>query len=185
MLGEKISLENLLDADAAATRSMLKNILVQSGLEGSEEAFTDLLNVFSDAISAELTGNRTQLQNKRLELLKQGLSAAEADKRIMKDFLSEVAFDFLGGALSAGMSVPIQSGINNLSVKANTRQISEQVKAADQKRLEQNKAAIQSGEFRGIFSNQLMELAKAAYRQGDTASFEKIIAEFIRKKFQL
>ena len=101
--GEKISLENLLDSKNWLG-SWWKSLLAQGGIEGSEEAFTDVLNQFGDSIAAQLTGGQTDMEHKLADLMSTGMSYSEASKKLWRDAAMDAAFDFVGGFISGGFS---------------------------------------------------------------------------------
>lgn len=111
--GEKLSLDNLLDTDKRVLNSVWKSILTQAGIEGSEEAMTDVFNLFNDYLALRLSGGQTEIQTKIDELMAQGMSYDEASKQVWKEVASDVAWDVIGGAISGGVSSGIQFGVSN------------------------------------------------------------------------
>lgn len=109
--GEKLSIDNLIKiGDAKTARALLKDILIQAGIEGSEEAFTNILNTLSDYI---VNGDKNALQIAADSYASQGMSLEEANKQAMKDWLNEIGYDAVSGALSGAM------GATGQSVRAN------------------------------------------------------------------
>lgn len=179
VLGEKVSLEALLNpnVNVSTFSKFLKQLFKQGFTEASEEAFTDVLNLFGDGIAAKLTGQQAMVARERQQLIASGMSYEEAEKQLAKDFLHEVVNDALGGFLSGFGSSAVQITPAYISTRsAQNTQRAQQYK--DTELINQNRAAIENSDFSGIFNTQLFELAKAADRQGDTATFEKIITEF-------
>ncbi len=109
--GEIFSVENLLKMKASPSfKGILANILIQSGVEGSEEAFTTVLNTVSDII---VNGDENELAIAVSEYLSTGkYTQEEAEHLAIRDWLSGLAFDALGGALSGGISAGAKMGAN-------------------------------------------------------------------------
>lgn len=103
---EKISLENLksvkelLDAPASTVEAKIKKTLVQMGVEGSEEVFTDLANAISDQI---VNGDKSALMQSIDDNMAQGMNESEAIGQAMKNFAAQIGGSFLGGAFSGGV----------------------------------------------------------------------------------
>jgi hypothetical protein len=109
VLGETISIEHLVHMkDPATAMRLLKNVLIQGGIEASEEAFTTLLTTAADAI---VMGDKSALNQRVQELILQGMSQEEAEKKAAAEWFEGVMQDALGGFLSGGISGGIQSGI--------------------------------------------------------------------------
>lgn len=178
-LGEHWSIENLLDdtVDVSTFTKLAKQVFKQGMIEGSEEAFTDVLNLVGDALAGWKSGGQSEMRQMVQQLMANGVSYDEAVRSSWKKFADDVLWDaasgFLSGAVSAGLEhTPTyfrERGAQNI-------QRAQQYK--DTELINQNRTAIESGNYSGIFNNQLVELAKAAYRQGDTATYEKLLAEF-------
>lgn len=103
MLFEHVSLENL--EKLAATgghgfKTYFMNFLKQSFTEGSEEFFTDIANAMWDSW---VNGGGSELEQKRLGYIMEGMSAAEAEAQVAKDFGAQVGESLLLGAMSGGM----------------------------------------------------------------------------------
>lgn len=110
VLGETISIEHLVHMkDPATAMRLLKNVLKQGGIEASEEAFTTLLTTAADAI---VMGDKSALNQRVQELILQGMSQEEAEKKAAAEWFEGVMQDALGGFLSGGISGGIYGGIN-------------------------------------------------------------------------
>lgn len=107
-LGEKLSLENLLDEKKLATRGMLTYILSQAGIEGSEEGFTDIMNLYADRL---VMGNKSELMQNIDRNLSEGMSYDEARRVAWTDYAKGVAWDVIGGVASGGVSGTLQTGV--------------------------------------------------------------------------
>ena len=101
---EKISLDNLWEiarkSGKAAARNAAVNILVQSGIEGSEEATSEVANLFVDnLINGGMSDYNLNVQN----YIEQGMSEEEAKKQATRDFGSQVLESFAVGSIAGGM----------------------------------------------------------------------------------
>lgn len=74
-----------------------KNILKQMGVEGSEEAATEIANIAFDSL---VNGDKSSMALKRAAYVNQGMSKAEATSQVIWDAVKQVAEAGLGGALS-------------------------------------------------------------------------------------
>lgn len=116
MIFEKISLDNLLKGN---TRSIIKSILQQGFVEGTEELNTSLFNNIADVlIMAEKSGYKSSIA----AYMEQGLSEEEATKRALQDAAIQLGWDFVGGFFSGGImgggSATIQRVGDSLSLNA-------------------------------------------------------------------
>ncbi|MBP5741777.1 MAG: hypothetical protein J6W59_08505, partial [Bacteroidales bacterium] len=101
-IGEVVSLDKLLAAkNAAGMRKIFQGVLVQMGIEGSEEAFTTVMNTLADIM---VNGDMSEIELSVQSYMSQGMSREEAEKRAVKEWINGVAFDAIGGALSGGIS---------------------------------------------------------------------------------
>lgn len=104
-LTEKISLDNLWDMlqgqGKAATRSMLVNWIVQSGIEGSEEGVSEIANNIIDrAINQHESEYEINVQN----YINNGLNEEQAREQANKDFQKQVEEAVKMGVLAGGIS---------------------------------------------------------------------------------
>lgn len=108
-LFEKLSLDQFLHAKQAKNMAQaIKNVLLQSGIEGSEEMFTDIANRIVDDTVLK---NQSEYNLLADSLREQGYSEDEVKAEVNKEFWKNVGLSGLAGALSGtGMSA-VQSGI--------------------------------------------------------------------------
>ena len=112
-LGEHLSIENLITMKNPHTFAELaKNVLKQAGIEGSEEAFTTVLNSFAEQFVMKDKSSFYDLVN---EYTAQGMDEKEAKKKAWLSLANDMAFDFVGGAFSGGVSGGLQSGYNYIT----------------------------------------------------------------------
>ena len=110
VLFEKISLDKLMEGReiaswdwgdiAGSAKKIIKQSFVQRGIEGSEEVFTTLANLFA----AKLTGNTTKYKNNYDALINsRKVSPSEASRIVTKQFFTDLLTeDFLGGFIAGG-----------------------------------------------------------------------------------
>lgn len=106
---EYIPLDNLLNADKAMLQGFLKSTLIQAGMEGAEEGVTDLLNTMADMLVMKDKNAINAAITKRME---QGETWEEASRAEWSQYVKDVVWDMVGGAISGGVSSPIQQGLN-------------------------------------------------------------------------
>jgi N12 class adenine-specific DNA methylase len=108
--GEAFSVEKLLSLGGVTElKSFFGNVLMQAGIEASEEGVTTLLNNFSDQLVMGDKSNFNVLVT--YYMTEEKLSKEEAKKKAWKSMANDLAFDMLGGAISGGTSAGIQTGI--------------------------------------------------------------------------
>lgn len=94
---ERVSLENLYHSPS---KGFIKDILIQGGFEGSEEAFTSIANTFSDVlVMMEKSDYKTAIR----EYMKQGYTEAEATRMVFTETALNIGVDAFGGFLSGGI----------------------------------------------------------------------------------
>ena len=97
---EKLSLDNLFSAKAAGTLGQLaKEILKQSGIEGSEEVFTEVANIITNRV---VMGDKSDWQKSINGYMAQGLSYEDALAKTRMDNAIQIGLAGLGGAISGG-----------------------------------------------------------------------------------
>lgn len=122
MFGEHASIENLKRVakaigDAASNRTVrnaIKQTLLQSGVEASEEALTSVANTISDLV---VMGDRSEYALTLQSYLEQGESENDAQKHAMLDWLGQVALDAAAGAVSGGVTAGVTIGSQTASAK--------------------------------------------------------------------
>ena len=98
---EYLSLDKLVNQDIS--RGFIRNVLLQGGIEASEEVSTTLANRISDAAISALSGYDNSIQQRAKELMSFGYEAGTADKMARQEWLTELLNDALGGFLSGGL----------------------------------------------------------------------------------
>lgn len=133
-LFEHISLDKLrmFHTSAAAgkktAKTLVKDMLKQSFVEGSEEVSTDIANVISDAI---VMADKSKINQTIAAYQAGGMSEDEATRRAWLDWLGQTAQDFAGGAISGGVMTGGDMAINAGVRSANYRETGRQITAND------------------------------------------------------
>ena len=112
-LFEKFSVEKLFDIKSArSVGDFVKATLAQSGIEASEEIFTETANILTDAIiMQEKSENSTKLRN----YIMQGMSSEEASKKVFHESITQIALAGASGFLSGGVMGGGATLLNNAS----------------------------------------------------------------------
>lgn len=133
-LFEHISLDKLrmFHTSAAAgkktAKTLVKDMLKQSFVEGSEEVSTDIANVISDAI---VMADKSEINQTIAAYQAGGMSEDEATRRAWLDWLGQTAQDFAGGAISGGVMTGGDMALNAGVRSANYRETGRQITAND------------------------------------------------------
>lgn len=133
-LFEHISLDKLrmFHTSAAAgkktAKTLVKDMLKQSLVEGSEEVCTDIANVISDAI---VMADKSEINQTIAAYQADGMSEDEATRRAWLDWLGQTAQDFAGGAISGGVMTGGDMALNAGMRSANYRETGRQITAND------------------------------------------------------
>lgn len=133
-LFEHISLDKLrMFHTSAATgkktaKTLVKDMLKQSFVEGSEEVCTDIANVISDAI---VMADKSEINQTIAAYQADGMSEDEATRRAWLDWLGQTAQDFAGGMISGGVMTGGDMALNAGMRSANYRETGRQITAND------------------------------------------------------
>lgn len=133
-LFEHISLDKLrmFHTSAAAgkktAKTLVKDMLKQSFVEGSEEVCTDIANVISDAI---VMADKSEINQTIAAYQADGMSEDEATRRAWLDWLGQTAQDFAGGMISGDMMTGGDMALNAGMRNANYRETGRQITAND------------------------------------------------------
>lgn len=107
-LFEKVSIENLLKPKSiTGWKSLLKETFKQGGIEASEEMFTEIANILSDAVIMRENSNVATVV---AEYMKAGMSREEAEKKAFFDCIAQINWAGAGGFLS-GISMGGTKGL--------------------------------------------------------------------------
>ena len=103
---EKVSLESLIHMKLPTGTAkqklagMLKNAAIQGGIEGSEEMFTDLANLWWDKV---INGGMADVNQRIAVYMAGGMSYQEAQQKVVGETIKDMAVDFGAGALAGGL----------------------------------------------------------------------------------
>lgn len=103
---EKVSLESLIHMKLPTGTAkqklagMLKNAAIQGGIEGSEEMFTDLANLWWDKV---INGDMADVEQRIAVYMAGGMSYQEAQQKVVGETIKDIALDFGAGALAGGL----------------------------------------------------------------------------------
>ena len=160
-LYEKISVGHWLDGKDYG--SIVKNALVQGGVEASEEMLTSVTNAITDRlIMQDKSAFNTAIQS----YIDQGYSKEEAEDKAWRELLEEIAFDSVSGFITGGVMGGASSAVNYISTGKTAQQI---MAGADSSRLE---------DLQGFYVAQLA----AGVQEADTAQEQKKkIAAWLRQ----
>lgn len=107
---EKVSLDRLVSTKSIGSLAgVIKETLIQSGIEGSEEIFTDAANALAEQTILQ---DRSQYSKMYNELIESGMSKREALKQTGHTFAKQLALSFAGGAVAGGAMGGAVSGVS-------------------------------------------------------------------------
>ena len=123
---EYASIDKLLKIkNVDSLKSIVKSALVQAGVEGSEELFTETANILADTF---IRGDSSELSKLEKDLKARGYSKEEINAEIAKQVGGQIGWAFAGGALSGGVMGSAASAKNysemsslGKSIKGNER----------------------------------------------------------------
>ncbi len=95
---EKYSIENLISMqDAKGLSNILKSMLVQGGVEASEEGATTLATTLADMM---VMGDLSQLEITKQQYMEAGYSETDAERMATQEWIIGLSSDLIGGFLS-------------------------------------------------------------------------------------
>ena len=115
-------------AGKKTAKTLVKDMLKQSFVEGSEEVCTDIANVISDAI---VMADKSEINQTIAAYQAGGMSEDEATRRAWLDWLGQTAQDFAGGMISGGVMTGGDMALNAGMRSANYRETGRQITAND------------------------------------------------------
>lgn len=112
---EKLSLDHLYGMAENPTKTTFKKKIldwaVQSGIEGSEEVFTDFADEAADRM---INGGLSEYSTNVKEYMKNGMSEDEAKTAANKQFWNQVGQDFVAGAISGAVFGGVANTVNSV-----------------------------------------------------------------------
>lgn len=113
---EKLPIDNLFriaKGGKSVSKSMVKEVLQQAGIEGTEELISEYANTLTDIA---LNGNRSAYNLRIEELIQSGMSRTEAEKQAQLDFfIIQPVMSFAGGGIAGGIGGGTAAGISVFS----------------------------------------------------------------------
>ena len=101
-LFEEISLDKLIKMDTSGgLKSALKNWLVQSGIEGSEELATSIANRITDEMISG--AGQSKVERRASELIANGMNSTQAHTQAESEWMTDTLYEGFSGFLSGGM----------------------------------------------------------------------------------
>ena len=97
---EVASLEHLINMDYAGRGALIKNILSQAGVEGSEELFTGMANWLSDMY---VMRDKSEYSKSVQKYLSQDMNQQQAEGRALLDQAIDIGLEGIGGAVSGAL----------------------------------------------------------------------------------
>lgn len=117
---EKISIEHFLSLERPETaRALIKNAMLQGGVEASEEINTTIANTISDAL---VMRDKSQFNLDVQKYMEAGYSKEDAMKKAAMDTVQQIGLDALGGFLSGGLFGGFQGGFQMATQNRSTGQ---------------------------------------------------------------
>ena len=119
LIFEKVSIENLIKMrNAESVFEVVRNLLIQGGVEASEEGFTEIANTITDCI---VRGSQSDFARSREAYKSEGMSDAQAQAKALLDVGSNIwqssAGGFLSGVFGGATQASVGYGINNSETK--------------------------------------------------------------------
>lgn len=112
---EKLSLDHLYGMVENPTKTTFKKKIldwaVQSGIEGSEEVFTDFADEAADRM---INGGLSEYSTNVKEYMKNGMSEDEAKTAANEQFWNQVRQDFVAGAISGAVFGGVANTVNSV-----------------------------------------------------------------------
>lgn len=112
---EKLSLDHLYGMVENPTKTTVKKKIldwaVQSGIEGSEEVFTDFADEAADRM---INGGLSEYSTNVKEYMKNGMSEDEAKAAANEQFWNQVGQDFVAGAISGAVFGGVANTVNSV-----------------------------------------------------------------------
>lgn len=110
MLFEKVSIDNLLqERSVDSLRALLRETAKQAGVEASEETFTEIANIISDAA---IMKDNSDWQRGVRSYMDSGMSRGDAIRQQLLDSIGQVALAGAGGAISGGVMGGTMNALN-------------------------------------------------------------------------
>ena len=125
-LFEKVSLDTFADQWLKNNpEKYIKKMLIQAGVEGSEEVFTELGNMILDAVNRGVNSDHSRRVRELMNDSENPMTQAEAEQKAAAEEAMDVFWAGFGGALSGGFSSVGGAVAENVNNRAYGRSIAE------------------------------------------------------------
>ena len=126
---EKYSIENLISMqDAKGLSNILKSMLVQGGVEASEEGATTLANTLADMM---VMGDLSQLEITKRQYMEDGYSETDAERMATQEWILGLSSDLIGGFLSGFLFGAGGAATNAMAQRSDYRTTGKAVKQTE------------------------------------------------------
>jgi hypothetical protein len=187
---EKLSLDHLYGMAENPTKTTFKKKILdwaaQSGIEGSEEVFTDFADEAADRM---INGGLSEYSTNVKEYMKNGMSEDEAKTAANEQFWNQVGQDFVAGAISGAVFGGVANTVNSVQYHKMGKTINQDntmrdtiLKTAEQ--MPENSTAKQIADTvktDNITDSQMSQIIESMAKSEDV-NLDKVITEgFVRK----
>lgn len=187
---EKLSLDHLYGMVENPTKTTVKKKIldwaVQSGIEGSEEVFTDFADEAADRM---INGGLSEYNTNIKEYMKNGMSEDEAKTAANKQFWNQVGQDFVAGAISGAVFGGVANTVNSVQYHKMGKTINQDNTMRDTiletaEQMPENSTAKQIADTvkaDNITDSQMSQIIESMAKSEDV-NLDKVITEgFVRK----
>lgn len=187
---EKLSLDHLYGMAENPTKTTFKKKILdwaaQSGIEGSEEVFTDFADEAADRM---INGGLSEYSTNVKEYMKNGMSEDEAKTAANEQFWNQVGQDFVAGAISGAVFGGVANTVNSVQYHKMGKTINQDntmrdtiLKTAEQ--MPENSTAkqiVDTVKTDNITDSQMSQIIESMAKSEDV-NLDKVITEgFVRK----
>lgn len=187
---EKLSLDHLYGMVENPTKTTVKKKIldwaVQSGIEGSEEVFTDFADEAADRM---INGGLSEYSTNVKEYMKNGMSEYEAKAAANEQFWNQVGQDFVAGAISGAVFGGVANTMNSVQYHKMGKTINQDNTMRDTiletaEQMPENSTAKQIADTvkaDNITDSQMSQIIESMAKSEDV-NLDKVITEgFVRK----
>lgn len=187
---EKLSLDHLYGMAENPTKTTFKKKILdwaaQSGIEGSEEVFTDFADEAADRM---INGGLSEYSTNVKEYMKNGMSEDEAKAAANEQFWNQVGQDFVAGAISGAVFGGVANTVNSVQYHKMGKTINQDKTMRDTiletaEKMPENSTAKQIADTvktDNITDSQMSQIIESMAKSEDV-NLDKVITEgFVRK----
>lgn len=187
---EKLSLDHLYGMAENPTKTTFKKKILdwaaQSGIEGSEEVFTDFADEAADRM---INGGLSEYSTNVKEYMKNGMSEDEAKAAANEQFWNQVGQDFVAGAISGAVFGGVANTVNSVQYHKMGKTINQDNTMRDTiletaEKMPENSTAKQIADTvktDNITDSQMSQIIESMAKSEDV-NLDKVITEgFVRK----